>query len=202
MFSLLISYIQRLRDGGEEWAKGELVKNVRQVHQGVIRVLIAHVPVAKRRDMQIGGYLLNLDTAVNSTGWPVVDFVVCGAVLTVAMLFGRREQPSDTTQRSLIRGSASRRGYDFGSRWVTRRSIVSPVAGALYFFDTAFPTLNSVLRQRAHTSKLTPSFTKSSLKCNRSPTASLKSIERSDELYITRQPTLTWHSNRKVHVKL
>ena len=95
--------------------------DVTEVHEVVVGMLEAHVPVPQRRDVQVGRHLLDAHAAVDATCRSVGDLVVRGAVSCLPLLGGTEgEQPLDAVQASpLIRGAPARGGDDVGrGGWV------------------------------------------------------------------------------------
>lgn len=85
----------------------------------MIRVLAAHVPMAQGCDVQVACHLLDTDTAVDTTGWPIWDEFVGGTVGKVLLFRERRgEEGAHSGERLLlVRRGTPRGGDDLGSRW-------------------------------------------------------------------------------------
>lgn len=52
----------------------------------MVRMFKAHIPMTESSDVQIGSDLLDFNTSVNPTRWPIVHLVVCRTVSSLMLL--------------------------------------------------------------------------------------------------------------------
>ena len=62
---------------------------MRKVHELVIGVFQAHVPVAQRRYMQVRGHLLDFNAAVYSACWAVLHLVIGRSIARLRFAWSR-----------------------------------------------------------------------------------------------------------------
>jgi hypothetical protein len=114
----------------------------------MIRMLIAHITVSERGDMQIRCHFFYLYASVNSARWAIDDFVVRGAEGSVLSFgFGGKQSSKTGKGSSLIRGVSPSRGDDTGGRrcgWGDDPDM-SSAPDTTHFMDEALPALKMVL---------------------------------------------------------